>query len=182
MCLFNQHFCMHLVKVTFYCLFFYLSLTFYIPPFSTFPIPLFYLSSFIHLNIHLYTPSSLALLKPVLSDNSASIVSRRRDGFSQDRDQEYFSLVLVVADGGEPPLSSTATLSLRVCVCQRNTRGRNSNICQAQAFLSSAGLSTGAFVAILLCIVILLGKYVGAYQVYLCHYFIVSFFQIILTA
>ena len=65
-----------------------------------------------------------------------------------------------MADGGEPPLSSTATLSLRVCVCQRNTRGRNSNnVCQAQAFLSSAGLSTGAFVAILLCIVILLGKY-----------------------
>uniref|UniRef100_A0A671VQ38 Cadherin-12 n=1 Tax=Sparus aurata TaxID=8175 RepID=A0A671VQ38_SPAAU len=89
-------------------------------------------------------------------DNSASIVSRRRDGFSQDRDQGFFSLVLVVADGGEPPLSSTATLSLRVCVCQRNTRGRNSNICQAQAFLSSAGLSTGAFVAILLCIIILL--------------------------
>ncbi|KAM6990623.1 cadherin-18-like [Tautogolabrus adspersus] len=90
-------------------------------------------------------------------DSTASIVSRRRDGFSQDRDQDLFSLVLVVADGGEPPLSSTATISLRVCECQRNTRGRNSNnVCQAQAFLSSAGLSTGAFVAILLCIVILL--------------------------
>ncbi|CAJ1087308.1 cadherin-18-like [Xyrichtys novacula] len=90
-------------------------------------------------------------------DNSASIVSRRRDGFSQDRDQELFSLVLVVSDGGEPPLSSTATISLRVCECQGNTRGRNgNNVCQAQAFLSSAGLSTGAFVAILLCIVILL--------------------------
>uniref|UniRef100_UPI0037E73B85 cadherin-18-like n=1 Tax=Semicossyphus pulcher TaxID=241346 RepID=UPI0037E73B85 len=90
-------------------------------------------------------------------DSTASIVSRRRDGFSQDRDQEFFSLVLVVADGGEPPLSSTSTVSLRVCECQRNTRGRNNNnVCQAQAFLSSAGLSTGAFVAILLCIVILL--------------------------
>ncbi|XP_071387247.1 cadherin-18-like, partial [Centroberyx affinis] len=90
-------------------------------------------------------------------DNTASIVSRRRGSFSQDRDQEFFSLVLVVADGGEPPLSSTATLTLRVCVCQKNSRGRNSNnVCQAQAFLSSAGLSTGAFVAILLCIVILL--------------------------
>lgn len=68
--------------------------------------------------------------------------------------------MLVVADGGEPPLSSTATLSLSVCVCQKSTRGRiSSNVCQAQAFLSSAGLSTGAFVAILLCIVILLCKY-----------------------
>ncbi|XP_018551424.2 LOW QUALITY PROTEIN: cadherin-18-like [Lates calcarifer] len=90
-------------------------------------------------------------------DNTVSIVSRRREVFSQDRDQDFFSLVVVVADGGEPPLSSTTTLSLRVCVCQRNTRGRNSNnICQAQAFLSSTGLSTGAFVAILLCIIILL--------------------------
>ncbi|XP_074545110.1 cadherin-18-like [Halichoeres trimaculatus] len=88
-------------------------------------------------------------------DMTASIMSRRRDGFSQDRDQELFSLVLVVADGGEPPLSSTVTVSLRVCECQRNTRGRN-NVCQAQAFLSSAGLSTGAFVAILLCVVILI--------------------------
>uniref|UniRef100_A0A673CCI3 Uncharacterized protein n=1 Tax=Sphaeramia orbicularis TaxID=375764 RepID=A0A673CCI3_9TELE len=80
------------------------------------------------------------------------------------------SLVLVVADGGEPPLSSTATLHIRVCVCQRNTRGRNgNNVCQAQAFLSSAGLSTGAFVAILLCIVILLGKYVSARGEY-CSY------------
>nr|XP_019956783.1 PREDICTED: cadherin-18-like [Paralichthys olivaceus] len=91
------------------------------------------------------------------ANNTASIVSRRREGFSQDRDREFFSLLVVVADGGEPPLSSTTTLSLRVCVCQANTKGRNSNnICQAQAFLSSAGLSTGAFVAILLCIVILL--------------------------
>ncbi|KAK2844008.1 hypothetical protein Q5P01_010667 [Channa striata] len=90
-------------------------------------------------------------------DNTASIVSRRREGFSQDRDREFRSLVVVVADGGEPPLSSTTTLSLRVCVCQKTAKGRNSsNVCQARAFLSSAGLSTGAFVAILLCIVILL--------------------------
>ncbi|XP_029309951.1 cadherin-18-like [Cottoperca gobio] len=90
-------------------------------------------------------------------DNTASIISHWHGEFSHDRDQEFFSLVLVVDDGGEPPLSSTATLSLRVCVCQRNSRGHNSiNVCQAQAFLSSAGLSTGAFVAILLCIVILL--------------------------
>uniref|UniRef100_A0A8D3DFS8 Cadherin domain-containing protein n=1 Tax=Scophthalmus maximus TaxID=52904 RepID=A0A8D3DFS8_SCOMX len=89
------------------------------------------------------------------SDNTASIVSSSREGFGQDQQQDFFSLLVVVADGGEPPLSSTTTLSLRVCVCQGNTRGR-SNICQAQAFLSSAGLSTGAFVAILLCIIILL--------------------------
>lgn len=115
-------------------------------------------------------PSSLSTLSSLFPDNTASIVSRRREVFSQERDQEFFRLVLVVADGGEPPLSSTATLSLRVCVCQRNTRGRNSNnVCQAQAFLSSAGLSTGAFVAILLCIVILLGKYAGTNFVYIFY-------------
>ncbi|KAF3858787.1 hypothetical protein F7725_011988 [Dissostichus mawsoni] len=74
------------------------------------------------------------------TDQTASVISQRREGFSQDRDQEVFSLVLVVADGGEPPLSSTATLSLRVCVCQRNTRGRHNSVCQAEAFLSSAAI------------------------------------------
>ncbi len=139
---------------------FVVSITF-LPPFSyhsTFPLPFFYLSPFIHLTNFLPNHSS-STLSSLFLDNTASIVSHRREGFSQDRDQEFFNLVLVVADGGEPPLSSTATLSLRVCVCQRNNRGRNSNTCQAQAFLSSAGLSTGAFMAILLCIVILLGKY-----------------------
>lgn len=110
-------------------------------------------------------PQPSSPLSSLFPDNTASIVSRRHEGFSQDRDQEFYSLVLVVADGGEPPLSSTATLSLRVCVCQRDTRGRvSNNVCQAHAFLSSAGLSTGAFVAILLCIVILLGKCVNTYQ------------------
>lgn len=31
-------------------------------------------------------------------------------------------------------------------------------MCQGEAFLTSAGLSTGALIAILLCIIILLGK------------------------
>ena len=86
-------------------------------------------------------------------DNTASIISRRR-GF-QKAEQELYLLPVVVWDGGEPMLSSTTTLNLRVCVCLRGTRGHN--LCQAQAFLSTAGLSTGAFIAILLCILILLG-------------------------
>lgn len=117
-------------------------------------LPVFHSLHLLPISCHL-----LSLFFLLSTDNTASIVSRRREGFSQDRDQDFLSLVVVVADGGEPPLSSTTTLSLTVCVCQRNTRGRNSNnICQAKAFLSTAGLSTGAFVAILLCIVILLGK------------------------
>ncbi|XP_063076011.1 cadherin-18a [Engraulis encrasicolus] len=84
-------------------------------------------------------------------DNSASILSQRR-GFSQ-AEQELYQLAVEVKDGGEPVLSSTSTLTLRVCPCQRGGRLR---ACRAQAFLSSAGLSTGALIAILLCIVILL--------------------------
>ncbi|KAI3354889.1 hypothetical protein L3Q82_004685 [Scortum barcoo] len=64
-------------------------------------------------------------------------------------------LPIVVWDGGEPSLSGTSTLTLRVCPCQRHGRIR---MCQGEAFLSSAGLSTGALIAILLCIVILLGE------------------------
>ncbi|KAJ8401503.1 hypothetical protein AAFF_G00384220 [Aldrovandia affinis] len=84
-------------------------------------------------------------------DNSASIVARRQR-FSRSS-QELYRLAVVVWDGGEPALSSTSTLTLRVCTCGS---GRGPRSCQAEAFLSAAGLSTGALIAILLCIVILL--------------------------
>lgn len=93
--------------------------------------------------------------KPLLflTDSSASVLARRQ-GFSQV-EQELYQLPVVVWDGGEPVLSSTSTLTLRVCPCQRGAR---TPVCRAQAFLSSAGLSTGALIAILLCVLILLGK------------------------
>ncbi|KAG7455070.1 hypothetical protein MATL_G00252560 [Megalops atlanticus] len=84
-------------------------------------------------------------------DSSASIVARRRR-FSRAA-QEFYWLAVAVSDGGEPALSSTGTLTLRVCACGR---GRAARTCRAEAFLSAAGLSTGALIAILLCIVILL--------------------------
>ncbi|XP_065132485.1 cadherin-18 [Paramisgurnus dabryanus] len=84
-------------------------------------------------------------------DSSASVLARRQ-GFSQ-AEQELYQLPVVVWDGGEPLLSSTSTLTLRVCPCQRGARAP---VCRAQAFLSSAGLSTGALIAILLCVLILL--------------------------
>ncbi|XP_073704177.1 cadherin-18a [Garra rufa] len=84
-------------------------------------------------------------------DSSASVLARRQ-GFSQ-AEQELYQLPVVVWDGGEPLLSSTSTLTLRVCPCQR---GAKTPVCRAHAFLSSAGLSTGALIAILLCVLILL--------------------------
>ncbi|XP_077125826.1 cadherin-18 [Ranitomeya variabilis] len=84
-------------------------------------------------------------------DNTASILTRRRR-FSRTS-QDIYYLPIVVADGGSPSLSSTCTLTIRVCACERDGRVRT---CHAEAFLSSAGLSTGALIAILLCVVILL--------------------------
>uniref|UniRef100_A0A1A8QAS2 Cadherin-12 n=1 Tax=Nothobranchius rachovii TaxID=451742 RepID=A0A1A8QAS2_9TELE len=84
-------------------------------------------------------------------DSTASIIARRRR--FNHLTQELYELPIVVWDGGEPSLSSTSTLTLRVCPCQRHGKIR---ICQGEAFLSSAGLSTGALIAILLCIIILL--------------------------
>ncbi|XP_015744337.1 cadherin-18 [Python bivittatus] len=84
-------------------------------------------------------------------DNTASILTRRRR-FSRTTQDVYY-LPIVISDGGVPPLSSSTTLVIRVCACERDGRVRT---CHAEAFLSSAGLSTGALIAILLCVVILL--------------------------
>lgn len=93
------------------------------------------------------------MFSPFLLDNTASILARRRR-FSRTS-QDIYYLPVVVADGGNPSLSSTSTLTIRVCACERDGQVRT---CHAEAFLSSAGLSTGALIAILLCVVILLGK------------------------
>ncbi|CAL8318917.1 unnamed protein product [Boreogadus saida] len=85
------------------------------------------------------------------ADSTASIVARRRR-FSH-LTQELYHLAVVVWDGGEPVLSGTSTLTLRVCPCRGQGRART---CQGEAFLTAAGLSTGALVAILLCVAILL--------------------------
>ncbi|NXV97036.1 CAD18 protein, partial [Calonectris borealis] len=84
-------------------------------------------------------------------DNTASILTRRRS-YSRAT-QDIYYLPVLISDGGVPPLSSSSTLTIRVCACERDGRVRT---CHAEAFLSSAGLSTGALIAILLCVVILL--------------------------
>ncbi|XP_065730466.1 cadherin-18 isoform X2 [Phocoena phocoena] len=84
-------------------------------------------------------------------DNTASILTRRRR-FSRTIQDVYY-LPIMISDGGIPSLSSSSTLTIRVCACERDGRVRT---CRAEALLSSAGLSTGALIAILLCVVILL--------------------------
>ncbi|XP_063062219.1 cadherin-10-like [Engraulis encrasicolus] len=84
-------------------------------------------------------------------DNTARILTRR-GGFSR-RETSSYLLPVVISDNDYPIQSSTSTLTVRVCAC--DGRG-NVMTCSTEALLLSAGLSTGALVAILLCICILL--------------------------
>uniref|UniRef100_A0A673GX61 Cadherin-10 n=1 Tax=Sinocyclocheilus rhinocerous TaxID=307959 RepID=A0A673GX61_9TELE len=84
-------------------------------------------------------------------DNTAGIFTRRT-GFGRMHKSTHLVSV-VISDGHYPMQTSTGTLTIRVCTCDRNG---NMEMCNAEALTSSAGLSTGALVAILLCILILL--------------------------
>ncbi|XP_048867099.1 cadherin-10-like isoform X2 [Brienomyrus brachyistius] len=86
-------------------------------------------------------------------DNTARILTRR-GGFSR-REMSAYLLRIVISDNDYPVQSSTNTLTVRVCACDG---GGNVRTCSLEALLLSAGLSTGALVAILLCIVILLSS------------------------
>ena len=86
-------------------------------------------------------------------DNTARILTRR-GGFSR-REASSYLLPVVISDNDYPIQSSTSTLTVRVCGC--DSRG-NVQSCSTEALMLSAGLSTGALVAILLCIIILLSE------------------------
>uniref|UniRef100_A0A673FGQ5 Cadherin-7-like n=1 Tax=Sinocyclocheilus rhinocerous TaxID=307959 RepID=A0A673FGQ5_9TELE len=84
-------------------------------------------------------------------DNTASILTKR--GGFQRREQSMYRLPVLIMDSGTPALSSTNTLSVRVCDCDPDGTPQS---CGTEAFTLSAGLSTGALVAILACIITLL--------------------------
>ncbi|XP_031439768.1 cadherin-10-like isoform X2 [Clupea harengus] len=85
------------------------------------------------------------------NDNTAMILTLR-SGYSRLQRSRYL-VPVVISDGGSPMLSSTNTLTVRVCSCDRDG---NMKLCNAEALVLTAGLSTGALVAILLCVCILL--------------------------
>ena len=91
-----------------------------------------------------------------LPDNTAGVVTRRA-GF-QRRVQNVHHLPVVVEDSGYPAQSSTATLTIRVCACEPDGSLLS---CTAEAVFLPMGLSTGAVMAVLLCMVILLGEFHG---------------------
>ncbi|CAL8400015.1 unnamed protein product, partial [Gadus morhua 'NCC'] len=84
-------------------------------------------------------------------NNTAGIVTKR-SGFRR-RAQEIFFLPVVIEDNGYPSKTSTGTLTIRVCGCESDG---SLLTCSAEAIFLPVGLSTGALIAILLCIVILL--------------------------
>ncbi|KAM9713259.1 cadherin-7-like isoform 1-T2 [Menidia menidia] len=83
-------------------------------------------------------------------DNTASILTKR-GGFKR-REQPMYGLPVLIVDSGSPALSSTNTLSVRVCDCDSDGVALS---CGAVAY-TATGLSTGALLAILGCIITLL--------------------------
>ncbi|XP_061569192.1 cadherin-7a isoform X2 [Cololabis saira] len=83
-------------------------------------------------------------------DNTASILTKR-GGFRR-REQPVYRLPVLIVDSGSPALSSTNTLSVRVCECDSDGVALS---CGAVAY-TATGLSTGALLAILGCILTLL--------------------------
>ncbi|KAG7468547.1 hypothetical protein MATL_G00144180 [Megalops atlanticus] len=84
-------------------------------------------------------------------DSTASIYVTRK-GFSRMTQDIYF-LPIEINDSGSPPMSSTNTLTIRICSCDSKDTILS---CNVEPFILPAGLSTGALIAILACIVILL--------------------------
>lgn len=85
-------------------------------------------------------------------DNTASILTRRNSFRRQE--QSVYYLPIFILDSGSPSLSSTNTLTIRVCDCDADGIAQT---CNAEAYILPAGLSTGALIAILACVLTLLG-------------------------
>ncbi|KAK1174096.1 hypothetical protein AOXY_G4380 [Acipenser oxyrinchus oxyrinchus] len=84
-------------------------------------------------------------------DNTASILTKR-NGFRR-QDQSIYKLPIFIMDSGSPSLSSTNSLTIRVCDCDPDGTAQT---CNAEAYVLPAGLSTGALIAILACVLTLL--------------------------
>ncbi|NXK65009.1 CADH8 protein, partial [Sylvietta virens] len=84
-------------------------------------------------------------------DNTLSILAKH-SAFSRQK-QEVYLLPIVISDSGTPPMSSTGTLTIRVCGCSSDGTVQS---CNAEAYVLPIGLSMGALIAILACIILLL--------------------------
>ncbi|XP_007059311.1 cadherin-8 isoform X1 [Chelonia mydas] len=84
-------------------------------------------------------------------DNTLSILAKH-SAFSRQK-QEVYLLPIIISDSGNPPMSSTSTLTIRVCGCSSDGVVQS---CNVEAYVLPIGLSMGALIAILACIILLL--------------------------
>ncbi|KAM3625469.1 uncharacterized protein V6R79_012523 [Siganus canaliculatus] len=84
-------------------------------------------------------------------DNSITVLAKHAT-FRRQKQEMYF-LPIIVTDNGNPPMSSTNTLTIRVCGCSENGIVQS---CNVEAYVLPIGLSMGALIAILACIILLL--------------------------
>ncbi|KAF1472453.1 Cadherin-12, partial [Eudyptula minor novaehollandiae] len=84
--------------------------------------------------------------------NNTAGIETRKNGYSR-RQQELYFLPVVIEDSSYPVQSSTNTMTIRVCRCDSDGTILS---CNVEAIFLPVGLSTGALIAILLCIAILL--------------------------
>uniref|UniRef100_A0A8C9NKS6 Cadherin 22 n=1 Tax=Serinus canaria TaxID=9135 RepID=A0A8C9NKS6_SERCA len=85
-----------------------------------------------------------------IQDNTAA-VHTQRVGFNR-QEQDVYLLPILVVDSGPPALSSTGTLTIRVCGCDSTGAIQS---CNSTAYVVSATLSPGALIALLVCVLIL---------------------------
>lgn len=88
------------------------------------------------------------------TDNTAA-VHTQHVGFNR-QEQDVFLLPILVVDSGPPTLSSTGTLTIRICGCDSSGTIQS---CNTTAFVMAASLSPGALIALLVCVLILVGEF-----------------------
>lgn len=65
-----------------------------------------------------------------------------------------YEIPIIVSDSGNPPLSNRSVIRVKVCPCDDN------GDCSATGAVAATGLGTGAIIAILICIIMLLSEYI----------------------
>ncbi|KAI1235366.1 hypothetical protein IHE44_0002228 [Lamprotornis superbus] len=87
------------------------------------------------------------------ADNTLSILAKH-SGFSRQK-QEVYLLPIVISDGGTPPMSSTGTLTIRVCGCSSDGTVTS---CNAEAYLHSP-CACGALFAVIVVLFVTLRRH-----------------------
>lgn len=99
-----------------------------------------------------HTPS---FLSPSSGADNTAAVHTQQVAFNR-QEQDVFFLPILVVDSGPPSLSSTGTLTIRICGCDSSGAIQS---CNATAFVMAASLSPGALIALLVCVLILVGEF-----------------------